>query len=800
MITTMTLTIKLIVVGSLIVFIHLYFLLFIKHLLKQKNKMGNNDLLKNSIAAIIKANGINAITGQVLQDSLLSLINSIGRYYKFVDVAIPTTSPGNPDDNVFYFASSPGTYSNFSNITVDVGEVAIFVNTTSIWVKKTLVSGLSKADLFNVTENVPLSSGYYTKSTAISAVPITARKKGLIITAEHSSGNWGSYQFTGTISQWNDSSKWINYAGKSITDLIDGINSQIETITDMIVNINDDISEVKGLLEIFNVTESVPLSTGYYVKSTAIAAVPEQYRKRGLIITFQYASGTWGSYQFVSTMNNWLNIGYWFDYAGQTIVDMISTLGNQVDNIDERLSTIETSTGAAIFNISTHYNRFDFTTREQARATLDTDFRKVGLVITYYIVNEGWIVEIYNYTSTNLWNSYNNTNNPFQDISGNVGGFARGVQTCPVFCDNSISDGVTGTGIEVNKVGSNWNITINGAFYNSVPRLMVFEKKTGILWDCSEFRTKITTNLVYNISYAMNNYNYTNDLSARNDVVLVQRQFGGIYIFRLASGVWKTKMFASNVMYDWTDNSKWVDILMDDKPNIPKLNLNVIRCKKIGEANIADYILKFRLECAASDYLMSLNPKVVLLRQGNRNQRTEPDDEGRTGNGKKGWMRTYVQGAHQKANDGYSYVTKTTYLAYEIDLEYNGTYEQFFNPSGSDAFGAKNLVSDFLIKRVHPGDGTGVFYFGNKSKDQIFTNTLNTVGYEKYPRNKSRVKFGLAIVVDNPNFTKQTNIANNPSIYEYYGEKRHIIGDVSEFYMNAHIDEDGNLIYSYSIK
>lgn len=88
--------------------------------------MGQYEILKAAIEAVIKENGSNEITGEILQSVLLSMINSLGAGYQFVGVATLTTNPGTPDQNIFYVASQVGTYSNFNGSVVNDGEVAIF--------------------------------------------------------------------------------------------------------------------------------------------------------------------------------------------------------------------------------------------------------------------------------------------------------------------------------------------------------------------------------------------------------------------------------------------------------------------------------------------------------------------------------------------------------------------------------------------------------------------------------------------------------------------------------------------------
>ncbi len=86
--------------------------------------MANYETLKSAIQQVVKTNGNNEISGAFLQQSLLAMINSLGAGYQFVDAATPKTNPGTPDNNVFYIASTAGTYSNFNNIVLTDGEVS----------------------------------------------------------------------------------------------------------------------------------------------------------------------------------------------------------------------------------------------------------------------------------------------------------------------------------------------------------------------------------------------------------------------------------------------------------------------------------------------------------------------------------------------------------------------------------------------------------------------------------------------------------------------------------------------------
>lgn len=101
--------------------------------------MANYATLKTAIQQVIKTNGNNEITGALLQQSLLSLINSLGADYQFCGVATPSTTPGTPDQNVAYLAG-PGTYPNFGSFVVDDGYLGVLKYNGS-WSLNTVIVG-----------------------------------------------------------------------------------------------------------------------------------------------------------------------------------------------------------------------------------------------------------------------------------------------------------------------------------------------------------------------------------------------------------------------------------------------------------------------------------------------------------------------------------------------------------------------------------------------------------------------------------------------------------------------------------
>lgn len=98
--------------------------------------MANYNNLKNATQEVIKTNGNKEITGQVMQDCLIALINSLGAGYQFVGKALPITNPGTPDYNVVYVAE-PGEYTNFGGLVVPDGHIG-FLCYNGAWVLLTV--------------------------------------------------------------------------------------------------------------------------------------------------------------------------------------------------------------------------------------------------------------------------------------------------------------------------------------------------------------------------------------------------------------------------------------------------------------------------------------------------------------------------------------------------------------------------------------------------------------------------------------------------------------------------------------
>lgn len=81
--------------------------------------MANYSILDGQITSNIYTNGVQAITGAVLQGVLLDMVTSLGKHYQFGGVALPAGVFTAGDENVAFFAYTAGTYTNYGGFTLN---------------------------------------------------------------------------------------------------------------------------------------------------------------------------------------------------------------------------------------------------------------------------------------------------------------------------------------------------------------------------------------------------------------------------------------------------------------------------------------------------------------------------------------------------------------------------------------------------------------------------------------------------------------------------------------------------------
>lgn len=139
--------------------------------------------LNNLIDAYIYPNGVQAITGSILNNVLKAMVSQLGGGYNLMGVATPASSPAVNDEPLAYFAATAGTYTNFGNLVLVAGEVAVLLTSgNGSWSKQTIYNvPTGTADLANtagfITSAVNSLVNYYTKTeidTALAGYTTTA--------------------------------------------------------------------------------------------------------------------------------------------------------------------------------------------------------------------------------------------------------------------------------------------------------------------------------------------------------------------------------------------------------------------------------------------------------------------------------------------------------------------------------------------------------------------------------------------------------------------------------------------------
>lgn len=100
--------------------------------------------LKNAITAVIKENGNEEITGQVLQDVLLAIIDSLGTGYQFIGIATAETQPGTPDARVFYLRY--GDAATLDNFGIEVPAGLSIIKWDTAWSAELILTLTGKID------------------------------------------------------------------------------------------------------------------------------------------------------------------------------------------------------------------------------------------------------------------------------------------------------------------------------------------------------------------------------------------------------------------------------------------------------------------------------------------------------------------------------------------------------------------------------------------------------------------------------------------------------------------------------
>lgn len=218
--------------------------------------MANYNNLKTAIQAVIKANGNQEITGDILQNALMSILNALSAGYQFVGIATTKTIPGTPDQKVFYIANGSGTYSNFGGINVDKDEVAI-LTFDDTWKKLATgivstekLSDVMKQMIYDVTVNnngatFDSLSALLSSANLGTLIPESVRCGGMSIRFMNSYNKYMQYSYTG-IKTTGNPNPFLDIANWRCTDSTIVLESA-ETKESILPNVLNKWGNIKSL-------------------------------------------------------------------------------------------------------------------------------------------------------------------------------------------------------------------------------------------------------------------------------------------------------------------------------------------------------------------------------------------------------------------------------------------------------------------------------------------------------------------------------------------------------------------------
>ena len=103
-----------------------------------------------AIKAAIKTNGIQAVSGQILQNQMTAMVNTLGAAYQFGGLVQPTDAfpEAYAEAKVAFLACTQGKYPAFGNFSLRSGEVALFIY-EGTW-KKEIISYYANTQIYGI--------------------------------------------------------------------------------------------------------------------------------------------------------------------------------------------------------------------------------------------------------------------------------------------------------------------------------------------------------------------------------------------------------------------------------------------------------------------------------------------------------------------------------------------------------------------------------------------------------------------------------------------------------------------------
>lgn len=361
--------------------------------------------LKAAIANVIKANGNQEITGQLLQNILNNIVSSVGENATFAGIATPTTNPGVYDGPVFYIAAQAGTYSNFNGIEVAEGEAVIFKWNNGTWTKKTTGLATEQEIIYDISAR---NGGVIFES--LSALLSSSNLSTLIPTSVRCGGM--SIRFIQSFAP-NSDNKYVQY--RLMSDTFNTTVANWQGVDDEPTAGSDNLVKSGG---VFTDITNTALINAFEITNTELSLaetlplIPAKYRKGLAFVTVREgSSNNLALYGFISvnpTDANWNNVNNWKKFIR---ADEVNTL---IAEAKSGLATDIKNTEVIDINGITNQEPQSL---EDALPLVPAKFRK-GLAIIYF--RAGGVLQMYgfvsvvpnetNWNNTNYWVKWPNIN------------------------------------------------------------------------------------------------------------------------------------------------------------------------------------------------------------------------------------------------------------------------------------------------------------------------------------------------------------------------------------------------------
>ena len=158
--------------------------------------------------AVIYDNNVSGLTAINVKGALDELTTRLKDEFSYKGIATPTTNPGTPDGNVFYIAGE-GTYTNFSNLVIEAGQLGI-LKWDGSWHKEVLEIGAGGGNMI-LEWNTDIA-------TTRKQVVTKKRKAGIQISYKDPLNGWINEQYIGTSFtdlEWVKDKNWEKIVSES---------------------------------------------------------------------------------------------------------------------------------------------------------------------------------------------------------------------------------------------------------------------------------------------------------------------------------------------------------------------------------------------------------------------------------------------------------------------------------------------------------------------------------------------------------------------------------------------------------